>query len=66
MRYEDQIQQLIEEVAGQSRDISEELKSQERKELSDYRKIRAKVNSLSVNLEQLIRFIDLSEEDEAE
>lgn len=63
--YEEIIKQLIGNVAFQAFNISEEL-NEERKELNEYRKIRRMVNNLSCDLEQLIKFIDLSTPEENE
>ncbi len=63
--YEEIIKQLIGNVAFQAFNISEEL-NEERKELNEYRKIRGMVNNLSCDLEQLIKFIDLSTPEENE
>lgn len=63
--YEEIINQLIGNVAFQAFNISEEL-NEERKELNEYRKIRRMVNNLSCDLEQLIKFIDLSMPEENE
>ena len=50
-------------MAYKSNRIAEELKGKEQKKLTEYRKIRAAVNNLSADIEQLMRFIDLEEEE---
>lgn len=66
-RYEEIIKQLTEKTAKQAEEISEAL-HEGRKELNEYRKIRRWANNLIVDLEQLMKFIDLStpKEDEEE
>lgn len=66
-RYEEIIEQLREKTAKQAEKISEAL-HEERKELDEYRKIRAWVSILAADLEQLTKFVDLAtpEEDEEE
>ena len=65
-KYDQEIEQLIKDVAYKSRRIADILQDRERKELSEYRLIKASVNVLSLDLEQLMRFVDLQEEDEME
>lgn len=70
--YEAIIKELIETTASQAERISEELNEGRkelnkcRKILNKYKKIRCMVNNLSCDLEQLMKYIDLSmpEEDE--
>ena len=65
-KYDQEIEQLIKDVAYKSRRIADILQDRERKELNEYRLIKASVNVLSLDLEQLMRFVDLQEEDEME
>ena len=65
-KYDQTITQLINDVAYKSRRIADILQDRERKELNEYRLIKASVNVLSLDLEQLMRFVDLQEEDEME
>lgn len=62
-KYNQTISELIENLAYKSNWIAEELKGKEQKKLTEYRKIRAAVNNLFVDIEQLMRFIDLEEEE---
>lgn len=57
--YEKIIKELIENTALQAKIISDDL-NEGRKEIGGYRRIRAKVNNLFCDLEQLIKYIDMS------
>lgn len=63
--YEQTIKELIEKTANQAKKISNAL-NKGRKELNEYRIIRGQVHNLSSDLEQLIKFIDLSTPEENE
>lgn len=65
-KYDQTISELIENLAYKSNRIAEELKGKEQKKLTEYRKIRAAVNNLSADIEQVMKFIDLAEDKEAE
>lgn len=63
--YEQTIKELIEKTANQAKKISNAL-NKGRKELNEYRIIRGQVHTLSSDLEQLMKYIDLSMPDEDE
>lgn len=63
--YEAVIKELIEKTAQQAEKISETL-NEGRKELGEYRKIKGWVSNLNDDLYQLIKFIDLSTQEEGE
>lgn len=65
-KYDQTISELIENLAYKSNRIAEELKGKEQKKLTEYRKIKAAVNNLSADIEQVMKFIDLAEDKEAE
>ena len=46
--------------------IADAMKEKDRKELSEYRKLRAAVYNMASDIEQLMKFIDLSEDGEEE
>ena len=60
------IRSLIESVAYKSKRITKELEDRKRKTLEEYREVRILVNNLNRDLELLIRFIDLEEDEEEE
>lgn len=63
--YEQTIKELIEKTANQAKKISNAL-NKGRKELNEYRIIRGQVHTLSSDLEQLTKFIELSTPEENE
>lgn len=63
-KYAQTIAGLIDDAAYKAGRIAKELQTGTQKSTEEYRKIRASVNSLYMDLGQLIRFIDLSQEDE--
>lgn len=64
-KYEEEvIRDLIKNAEYRSKIIAERLRGRGKRELDEYRDIRRAVKRLDADLEQLIRFIDLQEEDE--
>ena len=63
-KYAQTIAGLIDDAAYKAGRIAKELQTGTQKSTEEYRKIRASVNSLYMDLGQLIRFLDLSQEDE--
>ena len=63
-KYDEIIRRLINEVSEQADRIADRLKDWERKPLDEYKDIRNEANKLVRDLGELIRFVDMSEEDE--
>lgn len=63
-KYDEIIRRLINEVSEQADWIADRLKDWERKPLDEYKDIRNEANKLVRDLGELIRFVDMSEEDE--
>lgn len=63
-KYDEIIRRLINEVSEQAERIADRLKDWERKPLDEYKDIRNEANKLVRDLGELIRFVDMSEEDE--
>ena len=63
-KYDEIIRRLINEVSEQADRIADRLKDLERKPLDEYKDIRNEANKLVRDLGELIRFVDMSEEDE--
>lgn len=65
-KYDQAIRELIDTIAYKSEKIADATKEKDRKELSEYRKLRAAVYNMASDIEQLMKFIDLSEDGEEE
>lgn len=65
-KYDQAIRELIDTIAYKSEKIADAMKEKDRKELSEYRKLRAAVYNMASDIEQLMKFIDLSEDGEEE
>lgn len=65
-KYDQAIHELIDTIAYKSEKIADAMKEKDRKELSEYRKLRAAVYNMASDIEQLMKFIDLSEDKEEE
>lgn len=65
-KYDQVIHELIDTIAYKSEKIADAMKEKDRKELSEYRKLRAAVYNMASDIEQLMKFIDLSEDREEE
>lgn len=65
-KYDQAICELIDTIAYKSEKIADAMKEKDRKELSEYRKLRAAVYNMASDIEQLMKFIDLSEDGEEE
>lgn len=65
-KYDQTIRELIDTIAYKSEKIADAMKEKDRKELSEYRKLRAAVYNMASDIEQLMKFIDLSEDGEEE
>lgn len=63
-KYDQAIRELIDTIAYKSEKIADAMKEKDRKELSEYRKLRAAVYNMASDIEQLMKFIDLSEDGE--
>lgn len=62
-KYEKEVRDLIKNAEYRSKRIAERLRGRGKRELDEYRDIRRAVKRLDTDLEQLIRFIDLQEEE---
>lgn len=65
-KYDQAIRELIDTIAYKSEKIADAMKEKDRKELSEYRKLRAAIYNMASDIEQLMKFIDLSEDGEEE
>lgn len=63
-KYDEIIRRLINEVSEQADRIADRLKDWERKPLDEYKDIRNEANKLVRDLGELIRFVDMSEDEE--